>query len=220
MPNGMLMPAEITLVRVEYKGDYFLAGYTNDLREIKNLKEKAAAIYYDPLTDIYNRRYLYESLKQIMKSLSRYSGKLSLLMIDIDCFKQYNDTYGHAEGDNCLKAAAEVITKSITRADDFAARYGGEEFTVVLPNTDENGARNIAERLLENIRKRNILHETSMVTNRVTFSIGITTGDVEYGQNSEDYIKHADRALYQSKQAGRDRCTFIPARIRHSVLLD
>lgn len=91
-------------------------------------------------------------MKRIIKSISRSSGTLNVLMMDIDFFKKYNDTYGHSAGDECLRTVSNALNDSITRANDFVARYGGEEFIVVLPNTDENGARVIANRMLQSVR--------------------------------------------------------------------
>ena len=178
-----------------------------ELRRVKVVFEKLASV--DPLTCIYNRRYLDENLKRVLKSLSRSNGMLGLLMIDIDFFKNYNDTYGHSKGDICLKTIAEILKKNLLRADDFVARYGGEEFTVVLPNTDERGSHTVAERLLESIRHHNIPHKTSSVAGYVTISIGITSAIVQYTHSGEDYIKWADKALYMSKQNGRDRYTYL-----------
>ncbi|MCL1829035.1 MAG: diguanylate cyclase [Oscillospiraceae bacterium] len=164
--------------------------------------------YYDALTGIYNRRFFDESTKRLIASLSRMGGTLSLLMIDIDFFKQYNDTYGHSAGDNCLRKIAEALSKSITRADDFIARYGGEEFVVVLPNTDENGTRMIANKLLENVMELNLPHKKSTAASCVTVSVGATLGTVNHMQSSDDYVKKADDMLYKSKQTGRNRYNF------------
>jgi diguanylate cyclase (GGDEF)-like protein len=172
------------------------------------LEEKAEEVYYDALTGIYNRRYLDESLGRLIKNLSRSNGVLSLMMIDIDHFKDYNDIYGHNEGDNCLKTVVGILSKSITRDTDFIARYGGEEFTIVLPHTDRNGACKIAEKLLENVRNAKIPHSKSDIAVQVTISIGVTTGRVNHAQTAADYIKRADEMLYISKQGGRDRYTF------------
>jgi len=177
------------------------------LRRMKGVFEEMANI--DPVTGIYNRRYMDENLRHIIKLLSRSNGTLSLLMIDVDLFKYYNDTYGHSKGDSCLKTIAEVLKESLLRADDFVARYGGEEFVVVLPSTDENGARMIADRLLESIRNRKITHEASTVANYITISIGVTTGIVQHTYSGDDYIKRADKAMYISKQNGRNRYTYL-----------
>ena len=166
-------------------------------------------VYLDPLTGIYNRRYLEDSLKRIAHSLKRSGDVLSVLMIDIDCFKKYNDTYGHSEGDVCLKEVAETIDNTLLRPDDFVARYGGEEFAVILPYTDEAGACYIAEKILRNIRERNIPHEKNDAADFVTVSIGLTTCCAVEPQDGNDFIKQADKALYQSKQNGRNQYTYI-----------
>jgi diguanylate cyclase (GGDEF)-like protein/PAS domain S-box-containing protein len=209
------IPIEGTLVRVKYKDDFILAGYTKDLRDISTMERQISRletevekIYYDALTGIYNRRFLDENLNRIIKSLSRSGSTLSLMMIDIDHFKEYNDTYGHSKGDICLEAVAKALTGCVTRGDDFVVRYGGEEFAVVLPNTDEIGARMIAEKLLSDIRGRNIPHIGSDTTDFVTISIGVTTGIPSMKKNGEDFIKCADKMLYESKRAGRNRYTY------------
>ena len=166
-------------------------------------------IHYDALTGIYNRRFMEDSLLRIIKTLSRSKGDLSVMMLDVDFFKKYNDNYGHSAGDFCLKIIAKTITGSLAREDDFVARYGGEEFAVILPNTDESGARVIANRILENIRARAIPHEKNDVASCVTISIGVTTSCVGYTQTGERYIKRADEALYMSKQSGRNRYTHL-----------
>jgi diguanylate cyclase (GGDEF)-like protein len=129
-------------------------------------------------------------------------------MIDIDFFKRYNDTYGHIEGDKCLKIVAQTLSQSITRADDFVVRYGGEEFVVVLPNTDGQGAQMISDKLLDNIRNCNIPHEQNDAADCLTISIGATTGKVSYTHKADDFVKKADELLYKSKQTGRNRITF------------
>jgi diguanylate cyclase (GGDEF)-like protein len=169
-------------------------------------------VNYDVLTGIYNRRFMEDSLKRIIKSLARSGGRLSVLMIDVDFFKDYNDTYGHSEGDICLKVVAETISESLLRPDDFVARYGGEEFAVILPNTDENGARFLAGNILENIMTKNIRHETNEATGCITVSVGITTSDVKHTHSGTEYIKRADEALYLSKQNGRNRYTYADFR--------
>lgn len=166
-------------------------------------------VHFDVLTGIYSRRYLEENLERVIKSISRSGGELSVLMLDVDYFKLYNDTYGHSKGDVCLKIVAETITGSLSRAADFAARFGGEEFVVVLPDTNQSGAWMIAERILKNIRLKNIIHEKNQAADCVTISIGITTSKVTHTQNGKDYIKLADQALYKSKLNGRDQITYL-----------
>jgi diguanylate cyclase (GGDEF)-like protein len=167
-----------------------------------------AEVDYDALTGIHNRRFFDENMKRVISSLSRSESLLSMLMIDIDFFKRYNDTYGHLEGDRSLKIVAEALSKSITRSDDFVVRYGGEEFAIVLPNTDEHGARLISEKLLNNIRKCNIPHEQNDAAACLTISIGATTGKVSHTHIPEDFVKRADEMLYKSKQNGRNQYFF------------
>jgi diguanylate cyclase (GGDEF)-like protein len=190
--------------------------YAIDITELRKTQEtvvqlgtEVAKIYYDSLTGIYNRRYFDENIEHLISSLSRSNGSLSLLMADIDFFKMYNDTYGHQKGDECLKLVAEIIQKSITRSDDYVARYGGEEFVIVLPNTDEIGARMIAERIIHEVWNTNILHEGNIKQKRVTISIGVTTGEVKHNMfGAKDFIHRADDMLYESKRKGRNKYTF------------
>jgi len=166
-------------------------------------------VHTDALTGIYNRRFMEEYLKRVVKSAARSGGCLSVMMLDVDFFKKYNDTYGHSEGDACLRDVAQTIAGCLLRGDDFTARYGGEEFAVILPNTEESGARVIANKILEAVRLRDIPHEKNEAAGCVTVSIGLTTGCVTYGQDGCDFIKRADTALYKSKQNGRNRYTYI-----------
>lgn len=175
-------------------------------KTIQDLFHKA---HYDALTGIYNRRYMEKNLHSIMETLSRAGSILSVLMLDIDFFKNYNDTYGHDMGDKCIKSVAGVLADSITRTDDFTARYGGEEFIVILPNTDRYGACIIAEKIRQNIQKLEISHIENTASSFVTASLGVTTGKVIYTQSWEDYVRKADEALYISKEEGRNRVTYL-----------
>jgi len=177
--------------------------------EIRTLGDFLHLTVIDQLTGIYNRRYLDGSLKKIIKLHSRTESSLSVLMLDIDYFKRYNDTYGHDAGDNCLKTVASILSECVIREKDFISRYGGEEFAVVLPNTDENGAYLVAEKMLAKVRECNIPHKTNDIADYVTISIGGTTDIINYLQHGSDYIKAADKALYESKKNGRNRYTFL-----------
>ncbi len=173
------------------------------------LADALSKAHYDALTGIYNRRFLEENLSRIVRSAARAGGTLSVIMVDIDFFKRYNDTYGHLQGDACLKKIAAVLSGGVRRADDFVARYGGEEFAVILPNTSENGARRVADKLLEGVRSCNMLHETSDAASHVTISLGVTTGEAGHTLSGKDYIQRADEALYLSKSGGRNKYTFL-----------
>jgi diguanylate cyclase (GGDEF)-like protein/PAS domain S-box-containing protein len=209
--KGEQFPTENTLTRMAFsENDYFIS-FMYDLRRIKHLESEVEKIYFDSLTGIHNRRYFDENLDRLIKSFSRLGGTLSLMMIDIDYFKKYNDTYGHTEGDTCLKSVSELLSNSITRGNDFVARYGGEEFAVVLPSTDEKGVQLIAEKIIENVAQSRIEHSQSDVAPYVTISIGAVTGKVGPSHTSEYFIKKADNALYKSKQDGRNRYTLVQA---------
>ena len=212
--DGKALSAEITLTHLAYKQKKFIIAFIYDLSNIKKLEEnieqlktEVDKIYYDQLTGIYNRRYFDENMNRIIRLLSRSGGVISVMMIDIDYFKYYNDTYGHNEGDKCLKNIAKILDNAITRADDFVARYGGEEFVVVLPNTDEQGARLLADKILNSVRKRNIPHSKSDAASCVTVSVGVATKNVQYPHDGASLVKSADEMLYESKNAGRDRYT-------------
>jgi two-component system cell cycle response regulator len=160
----------------------------------------------DGLTGLKNRRAFKEKLSEEMRRSSRYQLPISLLIMDVDKFKQYNDTYGHPAGDEVLRRLAAVL-QSGARASDFVARYGGEEFVVLLPNTDAEGALMISERL------RKMIEGTSWVERAVTASGGVATmlttavGDEALTQQGDILIGEADKALYQSKADGRNRIT-------------
>jgi len=190
--------------------DWELRPYEDNYQkdEIRTLGEFLNMTIIDQLTGIYNRRYMDGHLKKTIKSMVRANSNLSLLLIDIDYFKKYNDTYGHNAGDNCLKMVATAISKCVYRDLDFVARYGGEEFAVVLPNTDKNGLHTVAEKILERVRECRIPHKASHIADYVTISIGGTTSIVKYFHHAQDYIKAADKALYESKKNGRNRYTF------------
>jgi diguanylate cyclase (GGDEF)-like protein len=213
-PNGSPLPAEVILKRVYYKGSPIVVGYTRDLREIIHMENKimqleaeAGKIFYDALTGLYNRRFVDEHLNRLLKSLSRMEGMLSIMMVDIDHFKKFNDTYGHNAGDACLKEVARLLAAGVAREDDFVARYGGEEFLVVLPNTSEKSAVSIAEKMLATVRGLAI-EVGSGKTASAAISIGLVSGFAQPNLSAVDYIDMADKQLYASKQNGRDRYTF------------
>ena len=164
----------------------------------------------DALTGLHNRRSLEREMQRIMGILARSGGMLSVIMADVDCFKGYNDTYGHDAGDVCLKAVASVLEENAGRTDDLAARYGGEEFAVILPNTDKDGAGIIAQRMLDAVRALKMPHSANVAADHVTFSLGVATGIVNRTQSLNGYLRKADEALYASKHTGRNKYTWLP----------
>jgi diguanylate cyclase (GGDEF)-like protein len=130
---------------------------------------------------------------------------LSLLLIDIDYFKAYNDNYGHLGGDGCLRKVATALRKAVQRPADLVARYGGEEFAVVLPNTNVEGAVNLVKLLHEEVRLMKIPHEYSDVSDVITISTGIASKVASLGHSPGDIIEMADRALYDAKKYGRNQ---------------
>ncbi|KGK42315.1 hypothetical protein LH51_08160 [Nitrincola sp. A-D6] len=160
----------------------------------------------DGLTGLSNRRHFNQVLQQQYLHCKRHDLPFALLICDLDEFKAYNDHYGHQAGDDCLIAVAECFTSVVKRPGDLVARYGGEEFAVILSATDREGALHIAEQIHQALRQRDLVHEVSSVTSRVSMSIGLNVG---LGADTDQLILRADNALYQAKSAGKNRtCVF------------
>lgn len=157
----------------------------------------------DGLTAIANRRRLDRKLAEETARCARNQLPLSVILIDIDHFKRFNDTYGHVAGDECLKQVGKTLAGAVHRPADLVARYGGEEFCVVLPETDPDGAMQIAERLRAAIA--GLMFQTSLGQTRVTGSIGVACEIPSLGVASESLLTRADAALYRAKEGGRNR---------------
>lgn len=162
----------------------------------------------DSLTQVPNRRFFDEALKREWRRMARERQPLSLIMFDIDFFKNYNDLYGHLAGDDALKLVAKTIEENVKRPADAVARYGGEEFIVILPNTDAVGAKQKAEAIQEDIRALGVEHEASDVSDVLTTSAGIASLIPESDVTEATLVLLADKALYGAKSAGRNRCQF------------
>lgn len=160
---------------------------------------------YDGLTNIPNRRYFDKKLDEMYRSKLRRQGAMSLLMIDIDYFKLYNDNYGHGKGDETLKKVALALDGSLSRGGDFLARYGGEEFVVLLDEDKEKEAKQVAKKLLQSVRNLEIEHAFSKVEKIVTISVGVYALKVDSGTQKDDILQKADKALYMAKEDGRNR---------------
>ena len=173
-----------------------------DLKKTNRRIEKLAN--QDGLTHLFNRRYFDRCLGFECKRHLRSGQPLSMIMIDIDCFKNYNDSYGHQAGDDCLKAVAEEIRKSGGRMTDKTARFGGEEFVMILPDTKAKGALKVAETIMTRIRNLAIPHASSRVCDIVTVSIGVATVIPDLDYSPAELVGRADKALYRSKAEGRN----------------
>lgn len=159
----------------------------------------------DGLTGISNRRHFDEMLDQEWKRASREKTQLSLVLLDIDFFKKYNDNYGHQGGDDCLRQVASALYKAMHRPGDFIARYGGEEFVAILPDTDSAGAATIAESMRASVEALNISHAFSLAADHVTISLGVATIIPDSTLNPKELVETADGALYKAKEQGRNR---------------
>jgi len=159
----------------------------------------------DDVSGIYNRRYFDMVLEEEWKRSMREYTPLSLLMLDIDFFKAYNDSFGHQVGDVCLYSVGKILSAQLQRASDFTARYGGEEFAIVLPNTTLEHARMLAERIRRAVEEARIQSGDDTVSPWLTVSVGVATAMAEYGQLSSGLVRQADNCLYESKRSGRNK---------------
>ena len=169
----------------------------------------------DQLTSMPNRRSFDDRLYSEWRRAARDMIWLSMLTIDIDHFKKYNDTYGHLQGDIALKTTAEIIKKTTRRPGDFAARWGGEEFVILLADTPSTGAVTIAEKIRENIEKSDIVLYDGQVT-KLTISIGVNSQIPDSGDTIESFIRFSDDALYKAKREGRNRVCLYDGKLQTS----
>ena len=161
----------------------------------------------DALTEVANRRRFDEYLHLEWRRAIRSKYPISLLMIDIDYFKSYNDTYGHQKGDECLKAVASEIKQHLMRPSDLVARYGGEEFSVILPETPSYSAFSLAKRIWSGVGNLNIEHTGAARVGHLTISTGAATTIPDENQSISQFIEISDKNLYKSKSEGRNRIT-------------
>lgn len=178
------------------------------IKELTELKEANSRLenlsLCDGLTGIPNRRNFDQYINICWKNSMRFNKPLSLIMIDIDYFKAFNDNYGHLRGDECLIRLAKDMNSKIKRPLDLITRYGGEEFAVILPETDSEGAIIVAEELRKGVEELLIVHEYSVAAPYVTISLGVSTIIVKQTDSLEEFISSADKALYNSKKFGRN----------------
>jgi diguanylate cyclase (GGDEF)-like protein/PAS domain S-box-containing protein len=162
----------------------------------------------DALTGLYNRRYLEEALEREIRRASRAKQSLGLMILDLDHFKRFNDTYGHDAGDAVLREAAALLVNNV-RVEDLVCRFGGEEFVVILPTAELEAARTRAERLRSGMRENTMMYQSKSL-GQVTFSVGVAAFP-QHGSSPKELMAAADSALYEAKRAGRDRVIVAPA---------
>jgi diguanylate cyclase (GGDEF)-like protein len=183
-------------------------------RLLDHAESLRARSYVDGLTGIANRRYFDVALDRELRRAQRMGGTLSLLLMDIDSFKAYNDHFGHQQGDACLSTVAQTLAASLKRPADVAARYGGEEFAAILPDTAPEQARVLANAIREQVAALALVHAPAATRPHVTLSIGVSSFDKERLNQPAALIEAADKALYAAKRGGRD-CVVVDGEAAH-----
>ncbi|MDQ7069054.1 MAG: GGDEF domain-containing protein [Sulfurimonas sp.] len=170
--------------------------------QIKSLRSVS---YMDSLTSLHNRRYFNLVYEREIKRARRKNSYITFMMLDVDFFKQYNDTYGHIEGDYALQSVAKVLQSTLQRPSDYVFRLGGEEFGVLLTDTDESNSAKLARDICDAVRDKKLKHEKSSVNEFVTISIGLVCCIADDALDEQVLISRADEMLYEAKRTGRDR---------------
>ncbi len=175
-------------------------------KKLKNANKRLEnASYTDSLTGLYNRRYFNLVYERELRRAKRSNSFITFMMLDIDYFKQYNDTYGHIEGDNALKSVAKTLKSVLKRPSDFVFRLGGEEFGILMAETCELNSIKLAQAICDSVRMSAIKHEGSKVNEFMTISVGVACCIADEALNEEVLITKADEMLYRAKESGRDR---------------
>lgn len=188
-----------------YSLSVVMARVRNHLNAARHQRQLKCFSYQDSLTNIPNRRQFDEVLIKEYKRAVRERKPISLLVIDIDEFKLYNDHYGHIVGDECLRKVGRALSECQHRATDFVGRYGGEEFVAVLPDTDEHGARHMAQSMLDAVRSLNIEQAPNAQRQNVTVSIGAASCIASLSRTPTELLEYADQLLYEAKRGGRNQ---------------
>jgi diguanylate cyclase (GGDEF) domain len=173
----------------------------------------------DSLTQLYNRRTFDEKAEEAWRIATRNKAPITLILLDIDHFKQYNDEYGHSAGDTVIRHIATALKRCLHRPSDVVARYGGEEFIAILPGTPKEGAHFVAERIRKTIEALNIKHRGSLTSEKVTASVGVSVTNYTTGTTLFDQINKADEALYKAKENGRNTVQLINSEPATKILV-
>lgn len=189
-----------------------LVGFMFDISERKKQEQELETLkkqleeysYQDGLTGIANRRFFEDSYQREWLNAQREQQPLTLILLDIDYFKQYNDHNGHILGDACLKQIAQILKKSVSRPRDLVARFGGEEFILILPDTTQASAIEVVERILQSIRTADICHSSSPLDQRLSVSLGVKTIIPTQKNDKMAFLKEVDQNLYLAKERGRN----------------
>ncbi|MNR93081.1 sensor domain-containing diguanylate cyclase [Acinetobacter johnsonii] len=189
-----------------------LVGFMFDISERKKQEQELETLkkqleeysYQDGLTGIANRRFFEDSYQREWLNAQREQQPLTLMLLDIDYFKQYNDYNGHILGDACLKQIAQILKKSVSRPRDLVARFGGEEFVLILPDTSQASAIEVVERILQSIRTADICHSSSPLDQRLSVSLGVKTIIPTQKNDKMAFLKEVDQNLYLAKEQGRN----------------
>lgn len=189
-------PIELPVLKARVKTHINLKRYVEKLEELS---------LTDPLTDLANKRQYANTLDNEWSRACRAQEQLSLMIIDVDDFKKFNDNYGHGAGDDCLMFIAATLRCCVSRAADLVARVGGEEFAVLMPGTDEAGAKAIASSILQKLMEKHYPHQYSSVAEHVTVSIGIATLTPSEKHPAQALFDKADEALYRAKEKGKNQ---------------
>lgn len=189
-----------------------LVGFMFDISERKKQEQELETLkkqleeysYQDGLTGIANRRFFEDSYQREWLNAQREQQPLTIMLLDIDYFKQYNDYNGHILGDACLKQIAQILKKSVSRPRDLVARFGGEEFVLILPDTSQGSAIEVVERILQSIRTADICHSSSPLDQRLSVSLGVKTIIPTQKNDKMAFLKEVDQNLYLAKEQGRN----------------
>lgn len=200
--GGVLIISYIVFKSIQ-KDQSDLEVATRKLKEVNKKLENAS--YTDSLTNLHNRRYFNMVFDREVKRAKRAKSQITFMMLDVDFFKQYNDTYGHIEGDKALKSVANVLKSILKRPSDFVFRLGGEEFGVLITDTNVEDSAALAQKICTEVESNQIPHAKSRSSSYLTISIGVVSCIADETLNEEEIIKLADKKLYEAKESGRNR---------------